>query len=81
MNGPPVNDCGEGGDGRAAPTCVEAIVALGPDSTAHASPIVAGLDGNPVTPAVWMLYRIAGPSVTDFKRLSDWVAQVRRQKR
>ncbi len=72
-----VNDCGEGGDGRAAPTCVEAILELGPDTTAHASLIMAGLDGSAGKPAVWMLYVAVRDSITDFKRLGDWAAYVR----
>lgn len=73
-----VNDCGEGGDGLAAPTCVEAALDLAPGTTASASLIVAGTDGTPTTPAVWMLYATTGASTTTFKRLPDWVAYVRR---
>jgi hypothetical protein len=72
-----VNDCGEGGDGREAPTCVEATLDLAPDTTAHASLIMAGLDGAPDRPAVWMLYAIARNSVLDFKQLREWAAFVR----
>jgi hypothetical protein len=72
-----VNDCGEGGEGREAPTCVEAILDLAPDTTAHASLIMAGLDGAPGRPAVWMLYAIARRSVLDFKQLREWAAFVR----
>ena len=50
-----VNDCGEGGDGRPAPTCVEAGLVLAPDTTAYATLVVAGTDGSRAQPAVWML--------------------------
>ena len=76
-----VNDCGEGGDGLEAPTCVEAILELGPDTTAHASLIMAGLDGTPGEPAIWMLYAVTQDSITDFERLSEWAAFVRRVSR
>ena len=74
------NDCGEGGDGLAAPTCVEALLQLAPDTTAHLSLIVAGLDGAPGAPAIWMLYAATGSSDTSFKRLADWAAYVRRRR-
>ena len=73
-----VNDCGEGGDGLAAPTCVEAVFDLAPDTTAHASLIVAGTDGTPGKPAIWILSAAAGTSVITFTRLPEWVAYVRR---
>ena len=72
-----VNDCGEGGDGLKAPTCVEAILELAPDTAAHASLVVAGLDGAPGEPAIWMLYAVARDSIVDFERLSEWAAFVR----
>jgi len=72
-----VNDCGEGGDGLKAPTCVEAILELAPATTAHASLIMAGLDGAPGEAAIWMLYAVAQDSIVDFKRLGDWAAFVR----
>src|SRR3989449_7807522 len=55
-----VNDCGEGGDGREAPTCVEAIVDLAADTTAHASLVVAGVDGRRSQPAISDLSFAAG---------------------
>lgn len=72
-----VNDCGEGGDGLRAPTCVEAILRLTPDTTAHASLLVAGLDGVPGPPGIWMLYAVTGDTIVDFKSLKDWAAFVR----
>ena len=71
------NDCGEGGDGLAAPTCVEAQLQLAPDTTAHLSLVVVGIDGTPGTPAIWMLYAVTGSSITSFKGLPDWVGYVR----
>jgi hypothetical protein len=76
-----VNDCGEGGDGRRAPTCVEAMIRLGGDSTAHASLIVAGTDGKSSEPAVWDLAIELGSSFTNFKKLHDWAARIRSQHR
>jgi hypothetical protein len=76
-----VNDCGEGGDGRDAPTCVEAILHLKGDTTAHASLIVAGLDGKESEPGVWDLSIGVGNSFTGFKTLSDWAAAMRGQRR
>jgi hypothetical protein len=74
-----VNDCGEGGDGRAAPTCVEAIFHLGGDSTAHASLAVADIDGKRTKPSVWNLSVGAGYSFTSFKTLHEWAAHVGRR--
>lgn len=76
-----VNDCGEGGDGLAAPTCVEAVLDLAPDTAAHASLVVAGTDGMPGKPAVWLLYATAGNSLTTYKGLSEWAAWVRGHRR
>lgn len=72
-----VNDCGEGGDGRKAPTCVEAILDLAPDTAAHASLIVAGLDGTPGEPGVFMLYAMTGKTARSFKTLGEWAEFVR----
>lgn len=76
-----VNDCGEGGDGRAAPTCVEAGVELAPDTVAHASLMVAGLDGSRARPAVWMLSVGSGGTFSELKTLDEWAAFVRAHKR
>lgn len=72
------NDCGEGGDGREAPTCVEAVLILAADTTAHASLIVAGSDGRRLQPAIWDLSVGARDSFTGFKTLREWAAHVRR---
>ncbi|HKI94603.1 MAG TPA: hypothetical protein VJ992_04870 [Gemmatimonadales bacterium] len=74
-----VNDCGEGGDGLAAPTCVEAAMDLAPDTAAHVSLILADTAGHPAAPAVWLLYVTADTTVTYFKRLPDWAAFIRRR--
>ena len=76
-----VNDCGEGGDGREAPTCVEAILNLTADTTAHASLVVAGVDGSRSKPAIWDLSVGAGDSFTGFKKLREWAAHVRTHRR
>ncbi len=76
-----VNDCGEGGDGRDAPSCVEAILHLDGDTTAHVSLIVAGRDGRQSQPAVWDLSIGIGHSFTGFKTLPDWAAFIRGQRR
>ena len=72
-----VNDCGEGGDGRQAPTCVEAILRLTSDSTAHASIVVADIDGKRFKPSVWYLTVGTGYLFTAFKTLHEWAAYVR----
>ena len=72
-----VNDCGEGGDGREAPTCVEAILSVTADTTAHASLVVAGIDGKRLKPAIWDLSVGAGYSFTGFKTLREWAAYLR----
>jgi len=58
----------------------EAVFDLAPDTTAHASLIVAGTDGTPGKPAIWILSAAAGTSVITFTRLPEWVAYVRRHK-
>ena len=76
-----VNDCGEGGDGREAPTCVEAMVDLAADTTAHASLVVAGIDGKRSQPAIWDLSVGAGHSFIGFKTLRQWAAYLRTHRR
>jgi len=76
-----VNDCGEGGDGREAPTCVEAIVDLTADTTAHASLVVAGIDGKRSRPAIWDLSVGAGSTFIGFKTLRQWAAYLRTHRR
>jgi hypothetical protein len=71
-----VNDCGEGSDGRLAPTCVEAILPLAADTIAHVSLIVDGLDGARSNPTIWDLSVGAGYSFTGFKTLREWAARV-----
>ena|SRR5215207_4872400 len=72
-----VTDCGEGGEGRDAPTCVEASVRLHNDTTAYASLAVAGIDGRQGRPEVWDLYAGVGNSFTSFKTLREWAGYVR----
>jgi len=75
-----VNDCGEGGDGLSAPICVEAILDLGPDTTAHAMLGVSDREAKPVEKAeIRMLYVLAKGSVIDFKMLPAWAAYIRKR--
>ena len=75
-----VNDCGEGGDGLSAPVCVEAILDLGPDTTAHAMLGVADREAKPAEKAeIRMLYVLAKGSVIDFKMLPAWAAYIRKR--
>lgn len=76
-----VNDCGEGGDGRASPTCVEAFVPLRADTVATISLIVSNLEGKPGTPAVWSLVVGRDTKFTTFKTLAAWAAEVRARRR
>ncbi len=76
-----VNDCGEGGDGRKAPTCVEAILKLTADTTARASLVVAGIDGKRSKPAIWDLSVGAGSTFIGFKTLRQWAAYLRTHRR
>jgi hypothetical protein len=71
-----VNDCGEGGDRQHGPTCVEAILPLPGDSTAHLILIVVGADGAPSQPAVFDLSIGKGYSFTGFKTLREWASKV-----
>ena len=75
-----VNDCGEGGDGRKAPTCVEARFAIGKD-TIGVSLIVTGLDGIRTPPKVFMLVVQQGERVIFFKTLRDLEGFMREQRR
>ena len=52
-----VNDCGEGGDGRAAPVCVEAIVPQKNGYNLHISTIVGDTAGQKIAkPQIMMVY-------------------------
>jgi hypothetical protein len=74
------NDCGEGGDGREAPTCVEAILALRGDTTAHLSVIAADLEGRQQgPPAVWNLSVGTGSTFTGYASLREWAERVKRR--
>lgn len=76
-----VNDCGEGGDGRAAPTCVEAGVPLGGDTVAYLRLGVRGIDGKVVPPEVFDLSVKEGPRYSFVPNLAEWIARVRRRQR
>ena len=52
-----VNDCGEGGDGREAPVCVEFKIPQQNGYYLHISSVVGGINAQVVTkPHLWMVY-------------------------
>jgi hypothetical protein len=69
-----MNDCGEGGDGQRAPTCVSGSAWLGGDTLALFTVIVANLEGAPWTPAIWSLQRKTGATYVEYRTLAEWVA-------
>jgi hypothetical protein len=73
------DDCGEGGDGRQAPVCVTATVALRGGGTALVSLIVGDLRGALGSPALWSAYVRESPPAdyAEVKPLSAWAAAVR----
>jgi hypothetical protein len=74
-----VNDCGEGGDGRSAPTCVEGSVSLAPATTVSISVAVLGVDGKPGgSPSLFMMYLKEGQQVTFARSLAELEALVSR---
>lgn len=73
-----VNDCGEGGDGRQAPTCVEAMVPVLPDTTVHISLFARSSTGASSEPAIWMLYSAESGQYQILSTLDDVVEYVRR---
>lgn len=73
-----VNDCGEGGDGRAAPGCVEARADLAPDTTMSVSILVADLGGKPGSPAFFMAYLKKGSQTTFAKSIRELLQLVGR---
>jgi hypothetical protein len=59
-----VNDCGEGGDGLEAPTCVEGRVSLGSGRVAAVSVAVVTSAGKAVgKPSIFMMYVRDGQNV------------------
>lgn len=74
-----LNDCGEGGDGRAAPTCVEGHVTLAPDTSVTVDVIVVGLDGTPAPhPELFSLTAARGADVTfvnTFREMEELVGR------
>jgi hypothetical protein len=71
------NDCGEGGDGRAAPACVEGKVLLGADTTASVSVAFADTEGRSGgKPSLYMMYLKSGQKVTFAKSLKELEAIV-----
>jgi hypothetical protein len=72
-----VNDCGEGGTGKRGPICVEAIVPLSGDTTAHLVLIVVAADGLRGRPRVFDLSIGKGNAFTGYKTLGEWGRRVR----
>jgi hypothetical protein len=66
-----VNDCGEGGDGRKAPTCVEVHAELAPDTSVSVSVSVLDTNGNPGPPGLFMMSVKKGSSETSVKSLRE----------
>jgi hypothetical protein len=59
-----INDCGEGGDGRPAPTCVEGRVSFGADRSATISVAVATAGGRSGgSPSIFMMFTREGQMV------------------
>ncbi len=73
-----VNDCGEGGDGRQAPTCVEASVTRSPDTSIHVSLVVQSISAKTDQPEIWMLYATERGQVRVMQTLTDVVDYARR---
>jgi hypothetical protein len=71
-----VNDCGEGGDARPAPTCVEAAFRTR-DGEARVSVVVTDLRRRSTRPAIWLLTVTTGTSVETFRTLAEWALRVR----
>jgi hypothetical protein len=69
-----VNDCGEGGDGHEAPTCVEAIIDLDGGRSAHLAIVVKDVKGTDVTPSFWDAAIGSGVSFKGYKSLVEWAA-------
>ncbi len=76
-----VNDCGEGGDGREAPTCAEAILLLQGGVSAHLSLAVADIHGKAFGPSVWDMSIGSGTTFTGFRSLPAWATSVRGHRR
>lgn len=72
-----VNDCGEGGDGRAAPTCVEASFALRDGKSASVSLAITDVQGKSVEPSTWYAVIGAGDSFKSYRSLAEWSKRVR----
>jgi hypothetical protein len=73
-----VNDCGEGGDGRMAPTCVEVRAELTPDTTVAVSVSVLDINGKPGPPGLFMAYLNKGPGTTFAKSMRELLLLVGR---
>ena len=74
-----VNDCGEGGDGRTAPTCVEAAFDLPGGSAGTIRIYVMNREGTAVRPAIAELLTSTGGTYRAHKTVGEWLGVVRRR--
>ncbi len=74
-----VNDCGEGGDGRTSPTCVEAAFDLPGGSAGSMRIYMLSRDGTVVTPAIAELLTKTGETYRAHKTVGEWLSVVRRR--
>ena len=74
-----VNDCGEGGDGRTAPTCVEAAFDLPGGSAGTIRIYVMSREGTAVKPAIAELLTSTAGTYTAHKTVGEWLGAVRRR--
>jgi hypothetical protein len=72
-----VNDCGEGGDGRTAPTCVEASFAPAPGRTVFVAVMVAARNGAPTRPVLRDVFAQSGTTFTGLKTFAGLVEYLR----
>ena len=73
-----VNDCGEGGDGREAPACVEFKIPQQNGYYLHISSVVGGTNAQVITkPHLWMVYfyKAEGYKVIDVINIKTIVKQ------
>ena len=74
-----VNDCGEGGDGRGSPTCVEAEFGLPGGSAGTIRIYVMSRGGTAVSPAIAELLTRTGETYRAHKTVGEWLGVVRRR--
>jgi hypothetical protein len=75
-----VNDCGEGGDGRTAPICAEAVIPQQKGYQLHLSVVVGNTEGKKIDkPQIMMIYFIKseGYKTVDLVRVKTLAEAVR----